>query len=60
MEKLVNCVRCTKDFTVMNEAPKPYDIPETWITVDCPYCEAPNDITWPRGHEIYSCSGKVA
>ena len=58
MEKLVNCVRCTKDFSVMNEAPKPYDIAETGITVDCPYCKAPNDITWPRGMGYIVALGK--
>jgi hypothetical protein len=50
MEKVLNCVKCTKAFKVMNEAPKkPSDVPETNLSVACPFCETKNPVTWPQG-----------
>jgi DNA-directed RNA polymerase subunit RPC12/RpoP len=48
MERIYNCVNCTKPFKVMNELPeKPAHLPEVELAVDCPFCETSNIITWP-------------
>lgn len=50
MERIYNCISCTKPFKVMNELPeKPAEVPDVKLTVDCPFCQMSNVITWPQG-----------
>jgi phage FluMu protein Com len=49
MEKTLKCVKCTKAFRVVNESPDAQDIPKTNLSVDCPFCQTRNEVTWPKG-----------
>jgi hypothetical protein len=51
MERIYNCISCTKPFKVMNEAPRSSlsDVPDVPTSVECPVCNTSNQITWPQG-----------
>jgi len=49
MEKIFKCVKCKKDFRVMNEVQDPENLPKVKLSVECPFCETKNVIDW-RGN----------
>ena len=44
-----NCINCTKGFSVKGVGDRPADVPETKLTVNCPFCQTSIVITWPQG-----------
>ena len=50
MERIYNCVNCTKRFEVKTEAKRSdlAGVPDDRLSVPCPFCRVSQDITWPR------------
>ncbi len=46
MIKTMQCTKCKKDFAVEGGNATAGEVPRT---VNCPYCNQPNELLWPKG-----------
>jgi hypothetical protein len=49
MEKIYDCVQCGEQFRITGVVDASAAIPEVTLNVECPFCHALNEVTWPQG-----------